>query len=103
LSYILLFLSFIIRFIVIPDVMSTIESNTLTRNSKRQSNIMNSTVPPPPAPLTSTISLPISPTPFNDDKPIEKFYKKEKQILLEFDQIFKGTCYLSSHLLLLRV
>jgi hypothetical protein len=59
--------------------------------------------PPPPAPLTSTISLPISPTPFNDDKPIEKFYKKEKQILLEFDQIFKGTCYLSSHLLLLRV
>ena len=86
--------------------MSTIESNNITMNSKGQPNIINSAVPitnpsnlpskppPPPLPLTSTASLPSSPTPFNDDKPIEKFYKKEKQILIEFDQIVKGICYI---------
>jgi hypothetical protein len=83
--------------------MSTIESNNFVTNSKGQSNIINSIVPsiypsncqsqtppPPPLPLTTSTSLPSSPAPFNEDKPIEKFYKKEKQILLEFDQIVKG-------------
>jgi hypothetical protein len=84
--------------------MSTIESNNIATNSKGQSSIINSTVlsiyhpsntqsqtpPPPPLPLTSSASLP-SPAPFNEDKPTEKFYKKEKQISLEFDQIVKGT------------
>jgi len=82
--------------------MSTIESNNIATNSKGQSNVINSTVPsiypvniqpqtppPPPLPLTSSASLP-SPAPFNEDKPTEKFYKKEKQISVEFDQIVKG-------------
>jgi hypothetical protein len=83
--------------------MSTIESNHIGINSKGQSNIIHSTVPViypinsqqpqtpplPPLPLTSSASLP-SPAPFNEDKPTEKFYKKEKQISLEFDQIVKG-------------
>lgn len=56
-------------------------------------------IPPPlslpsPMPLTPTTSLafpsPPPSTPFYDDKPVEKFYKKEKQILLEFDQLVKG-------------
>ena len=57
------------------------------------------TVPPPlllpPAMSltpTTSVALPSPPpsTPFYDDKPVEKFYKKEKQILLEFDQLVKG-------------
>lgn len=84
--------------------MSTIESNNLVTNSKGQSNQMQSIVssmypsnpqpqtpPPPPIPLTTSSSLPSSPAPFNDEKSNEKFYKKQKQILLEFDQIVKGT------------
>ena len=56
-------------------------------------------IPPPlslpsPMPLTPTTSLafpsPPPSTPYYDDKPVEKFYKKEKQILLEFDQLVKG-------------
>ncbi len=84
--------------------MSTIDSNHINTNSKGQSNINHSTVssnyfsntqqshtpPPPPLPLTTTTSLPSSPAPFNEDKPIEKLYKKEKQISLEFDQVVKG-------------
>ncbi|CAF5203926.1 unnamed protein product, partial [Rotaria magnacalcarata] len=71
-------------------------------NTKSQSNTVSSTSlvlytshleclipPPPPLPLTSSISLPSSPASFNEDKPIEKYYKKEKQILVEFDQIVK--------------
>lgn len=49
--------------------------------------------PPPPstASLTPTTSSPSTPSPFYDDnKPIEKCYKKEKQILFEFDQTVKG-------------
>jgi hypothetical protein len=53
-------------------------------------NSQSQAPPPPPLPLTSSTSLPSSPAPFNEDKPIEKFYKKEKQILFEFDQIVKG-------------
>jgi hypothetical protein len=98
------FLSFIICLLVISDVMSTIESNNTTMTSKGQSNIVNSIVPSiylsnsqiqtpplPPLPITATTSLPSSPAPFNEDKHIEKFYKKGKQIFLEFDQIVKGT------------
>jgi hypothetical protein len=84
--------------------MSTIESNHINTNLKGQSNTINSIVPsiypsntqqsqtppPPPLPLTNTTSLPSSPAPFNDDKPIEKYYKKEKQISFEFDQLVKG-------------
>jgi hypothetical protein len=82
--------------------MSTIESNNIITNSKGQSNVSNSTLPspfpsnsqpqtpPPPLPLTITTSLPSPPALFNDDKPTERFYKKEKQISLEFEQIVKG-------------
>ncbi|CAF3538770.1 unnamed protein product [Rotaria sordida] len=83
--------------------MSTIESNNIAMNSKTQSNTVNSTAlvvyqsniqsqtpPPPPLPLTSSTSLPSSSASFNEDKPIEKFYKKQKQIIVEFDQIVKG-------------
>ena len=83
--------------------MSAVESNTTGMTTKGPLTLMNSTTPsihlansqaqtppPPPLPLTSTTSLPASPAPFNEDKPIEKFYKKEKQILFEFDQIVKG-------------
>jgi hypothetical protein len=94
--------------------MSTIESNHIGINSKGQSNIIHSTVPAiyptnsqqpqtpplPPLPLTFTTSLPSSPALFNDDKPIEKCYKKEKQILFEFDQIVKGIFFVFSSLLL---
>ncbi|CAF0862814.1 unnamed protein product [Rotaria sordida] len=82
--------------------MSTIESNNIAMNSKTQSNTVNSTAlvvyqsniqsqtpPPPPLPLTSSTSLPSSSASFNEDKPIEKFYKKQKQIIVEFDQIVK--------------
>jgi hypothetical protein len=89
--------------------MSTIETNHIGINLKGQSNIINSIVPsmyssnshqsqtppPPPLPLTLTASLPSSPAPFNEDKPIEKFYKKEKQILFEFDQIVKGIYFIA--------
>ena len=84
--------------------MSTVESSNIMIISKGQSNVINSIVsssypsnspqiqtpPLPPTPLIVTGSLPSSPAPFNDDKPIEKCYKKEKHILLEFDQIVKG-------------
>ncbi|CAM4782253.1 unnamed protein product [Rotaria magnacalcarata] len=60
------------------------ESNNNTMNTKKCL-----IPPPPPSPLTSSISLPSSPASFNEDKPIEKYYKKEKQILVEFDQIVK--------------
>jgi len=86
--------------------MSTIESNLInqpiTSISASSSSSPQSVIPPPlllptPTPLTATTSLPLpsppppTPTTFYDDKLIEKFYKKEKQILLEFEQIVKGT------------
>ena len=84
--------------------MSTIEFSHMNTNSKGQSYPINSIVPftspstvqqsqtppPPPLPITLTTSLPSSPAPFNDDKPMERFYKKEKQISFEFDQLVKG-------------
>jgi hypothetical protein len=81
--------------------MSTIESNHIITNFKGQSNSIVPTIYPsnsqqsqtpplPPLPLTTTSSLPSSPAPFNDDKPMEKYYKKEKQISFEFDQLVKG-------------
>lgn len=100
--------SFIIAVIVISDVMSTSESSNQTgSHSKMQSNLITSTssslqplnsqahTPPPPPPLplapTSSASLPSSPASFNEDKHVEKFQKKGKQILFEFDQIVRGT------------
>ena len=83
--------------------MSTIESNCISLNSKSSSNTINfattaqwpsnlqsQTPPPPPLPLSLSSSLPSSPASLNEDKPNEKLYKKEKQILFEFDQIVKG-------------
>lgn len=85
--------------------MSTTESNSTTPLVLPTSNssqpitisIPSPTTPTPPpltipsaSALTPTTSLPSSPALFHDDKPIEKLYKKEKQILLEFDQIRKG-------------
>ena len=76
-------------------MMSTIESNIKTQP-------IPLSIPPPlslptNAPLTPTTSIstptpppPPPPTPFYDDRPVEKFYKKQKQISLEFDQIVKG-------------
>ena len=87
--------------------MSTIESTNISMNFKGQSNLINSIVSspypsnsshtqtPPPIPLTLTTSLPSSPAPFTDDRPIEKFYKKEKQILFEFDQVVKGIYFIA--------
>ncbi|CAF0756913.1 unnamed protein product [Adineta steineri] len=82
--------------------MSASESNNNATNLKMQSNTINSalasihplttqpqTPSPPPLPLITTTSLPSSPAPFNEDKHTEKTYKKGKQILFEFDQIFK--------------
>ena len=81
--------------------MSTVETNHINVNFKGQSNAMHSTVPAivqqfqtipsSPLPLINTGSLPSSPAPFYDDKQVEKFYyKKEKQISFEFDQLVKG-------------
>ena len=85
--------SFVLLFV---DVMSTVESNL-----KNQSVELSSTSLSQPGtsfpivlrttgPLTPAASIPSSPTFVTDDKPIEKLYKKEKQILFEFDQIVKG-------------
>ena len=84
--------------------MSTVESNIknqinrLLSNSTCPSPSSHSNIPAPLTPtthpLTPTTSLPSSPAPFYDDKPIEKFYKKEKQIHLEFEQIVKGIKFL---------
>jgi hypothetical protein len=81
----------------ILDVMSTTESNPFATLTKVHfngppSNVPPQTPPPVPLPLLPSASLPSSPAPFNDDKPMERFYKKEKQISLEFDQIVKGMC-----------
>ncbi len=84
--------------IFLVDVMSTLESNiknqlivSTSAPSSSQPAIPSPLSLPTAAPLTLTTSLPPSlPAPFYDDKPIEKLYKKEKQILLEFDQIVKG-------------
>jgi hypothetical protein len=79
--------------------MSTIESNLKNQPITSISVPSQSAVPPPlllptASPLTPTTSSPLPspppPTPYYDDKPIEKFYKKEKQISLEFEQIVKG-------------
>lgn len=80
--------------------MSTIETNHIHVNFKGQSKIIHSigpliiqqshNIPSSPLPLINTPSLPSSPSPFNDDKQVEKFYKKEKQISFEFDQLVKG-------------
>jgi SLIT-ROBO Rho GTPase activating protein len=81
--------------------MSTTESNITNQPvvcTSASSSSTNSGIPPPlllptATPLTATPSIPLPspppPTPFYDDRPIEKFYKKEKQILLEFDQLVK--------------
>ncbi len=83
--------------------------STILTNSTMQSNTINSTSPltfnsqpqtPSPLPLISSTSLPSTPAPFNEDKHTEKFYKKGKQIFVEFDQLVKGMCKFSSHLLL---
>jgi hypothetical protein len=79
--------------------MSTIETNlknpliasTSATSSSSQPVIPGPLLLPIAAPLTPTTSLPSTPSPFYDDKPTEKLYKKEKQILFEFDQIVKGT------------
>jgi hypothetical protein len=86
--------------------MSTIESNLKNQPIASNSASSSQSVVPPPSllptislPLTSTPALPLAPTTslpssstsFYDDKPIEKLYKKPKQILFEFDQIVKGT------------
>ena len=88
--------------------MSTTESNiknqsiasTSASSLPTQSGVPPSPLPLPIAtPLTATTSLPLpSPplTPFYDDKSTEKCYKKEKQILLEFDQQVKGRKICSS-------
>jgi hypothetical protein len=79
--------------------MSTIETNLMNQpitSASATSSVSQPVTLPPPlllpttAPLTPTTSLPSTPSPFYDDKPTEKLYKKEKQILLEFDQIVKG-------------
>lgn len=76
--------------------MSTVETNHINVNFKGQSMAMHSivqqsqSIPSSPLPLINTGSLPSSPAPFNDDKQVEKFYKKEKQISFEFDQLVKG-------------
>jgi hypothetical protein len=79
--------------------MSTIESNLKNQlitsiSAPSQSVTPPSLLLPTAASLTPTTSLPLPsptpPTPYYDDKPIEKFYKKEKQISLEFEQIVKG-------------
>ncbi len=88
--------------------MSTTESNITNQPvvcTSASSSSTNSGIPPPlllptATPLTATPSIPLPspppPTPFYDDRPIEKFYKKEKQILLEFDQLVKGRDVFSS-------
>ncbi len=81
--------------------MSTTESNIKTQlivstsapSSSTQPGVPQSLPLSTPTPLTATASVPLpSPplTPFYDDKSTEKCYKKEKQILLEFDQQVKG-------------
>jgi hypothetical protein len=84
--------------------MSTIESNIknqpIISNSASSSSSTSQSVIPPPLLLPTTTSLaptpslplpsPPPPTPYYDDKSTEKCYKKEKQILIEFDQIVKG-------------
>ncbi|CAF1600945.1 unnamed protein product [Adineta ricciae] len=84
--------------------MSTSESNNHTAtNGKMQSNLINSTSSsihplnsqpqtpsPPPLAITYHASVPPSPAQFNEDKHGERFQKKGKQILFEFDQIVKG-------------
>jgi len=83
--------------------MSTIESNVKNQlitsiSAPSQSVIPPSLSLPTAASLATTTSLPLPapppPTPYYDDKPIEKFYKKEKQISLEFEQIVKGILYI---------
>ncbi|CAF3685098.1 unnamed protein product [Rotaria socialis] len=79
--------------------MSTIESNPKNQPvlsiSTSLQPVTPSPTPPPPliipnaSTITPTTSLPSSPALFHDDKPIEKLYKKEKQILFEFEQIVK--------------
>ncbi|CAF4641106.1 unnamed protein product [Rotaria socialis] len=81
--------------------MSTIESNPKNQPvlsiSTSLQPVTPSPTPPPPliipnaSTITPTTSLPSSPALFHDDKPIEKLYKKEKQILFEFEQIVKGS------------
>jgi hypothetical protein len=79
--------------------MSTIETNLknpLIASTSATSTASQPVIPAPlllpiTAPLTPTTSLPSTPSPFYDDKSTEKLYKKEKQILFEFDQIVKGT------------
>ena len=87
------------------DVMSTTDYNPIATLTKvhfngppsNSSSTAPQTPPPVPLPLLPSASLPSSPAPFNDDKPMERFYKKEKQISLEFDQIVKGMrAFLSS-------
>jgi hypothetical protein len=81
--------------------MSTVESNIKNQPIISTPASTQPVIPPPlllptTAPLTPTTSLtpttplPSSPASFYDDKQIEKFYKKEKQIHLEFEQIVKG-------------
>ncbi|CAF1005375.1 unnamed protein product [Adineta steineri] len=87
-------------------MMSTIETNLknspIISTSGTSSLSAQHITPPPPlllpiaAPLTPTTSSSPStpsPSPFYDDKPTEKYYKKEKQILIEFDQIVKEIRY----------
>ncbi|UJR08493.1 hypothetical protein I4U23_012759 [Adineta vaga] len=84
--------------------MATSEINFKTQpitSSSTPSSPLPTTPPPPlllpsanatsltPTSLTPTTSSPSTPSPFYDDKPIEKCYKKEKQILFEFDQTVK--------------
>jgi hypothetical protein len=89
--------------------MSTTESNIKNQpivSTSASSSSIHSGIPPPlllptATPLTATPSVPLPPpppppTPFYDDKSTEKFYKKEKQILLEFDQLVKGRRICSS-------
>ncbi|CAF3003242.1 unnamed protein product [Rotaria sp. Silwood2] len=73
--------------------MSTIESNLKNQPIVLISVLSQPVTTPPPSVLISTASSltpnTSSPAIFHDDKPIEKYYKKNKQILFEFDQIVK--------------
>jgi hypothetical protein len=74
-------------------------STTIESNLKNQPSVpcsilsISSPTPlllPNSLPLTPTSSLPSTPSAFYDDRSTEKLYKKQKQILFEFDQIVKG-------------
>jgi hypothetical protein len=76
------------------DVMSSGESNPKVQLNSVSSSSSSPSITLNVSDVHSTTQSP-STTSFYDDKPIEKFYKKEKQILFEFDQTVRGKCNVS--------